>query len=429
MPKTLYADLKSVSIDFETLHKNYHPLLSLVKELIGLIPNCDPILEIWPTGFRTYNLLVPGLLNLPNTIFGGIKLKSAMGLAMYSSSRAAECPYCTAHCCSFALRRGLMAEAIDGNRTPREQAVVSFAEAISQVPAKLTLEECKMLADYFSSEEVDSIVFAISLMGFLNKFMNGTGVELELEAITDVGNLLTRNGWSPGLHFGGQLNNIKSILPKKDNLTTYLRIIRQAPGAISLEKKWTRDVPASNPAAGEFLQKLTGHSFPILNHITRKRVILTLTTVLRDNLDEDSSEIGLPTKCLSAYVFAHIVSNDELKKETKAITKHFAPEMGDNVFEKLDQIALMPIPNDAKEAQELIKQLLGIPNFSEREASVIILTMAASPSPTIVNDTVIDVVTHRLSPPGIIELMVWLSVQQLLHRLSIYYSVINRIAS
>ena len=162
MSKTIYADLKSASIDFETLHKNYHPLLSLVKELIGVIPNCDPILEIWPTGFRTYNLLVPALLNLPNTIFGGTKLKSAMGLAMYSSSKAAQCPYCTAHCCSFALRRGLIAEAIDGNRTPAQQGVVAFAEAISQVPAKLPLAECKVLSDYFSNEEVDSIVFAMT---------------------------------------------------------------------------------------------------------------------------------------------------------------------------------------------------------------------------------------------------------------------------
>jgi alkylhydroperoxidase family enzyme len=429
MTKTLYADLKSASIDFKTLHKNYHPLLSLVKQLIGVVPNCDPVLEIWPTGFRTYNLLVPGLLNLPNTIFGGTKLKSAMGLAMYSSSKAAQCPYCTAHCCSFALRRGLIADAIDGNRTPREQAVVAFAEAISQVPAKLTLEECKVLADYFSNEEVVSILFAISLMGFLNKFMNGMGVELEQEAITDVGNLLSRNGWSPGLHFNGQLNNIKGIPPKKDNLLTYLRIVRQAPGAISLEKKWTNGVPNNNPAASEFLEKLAGYPFPILKHITRKRVVVTLTTVLRDNLDEDSSEIGLPAKCFSAYVFAQIISNDELKKEAKVIAKHFVPGITDNVFEKLDKIAGMPIPNDANQAHELIKHLLEIPDFSEREAAVIILTMAAAPSPTIVNDTVIEVVIHRLSPPGIIELMVWLSIQQLLHRLSTYYSMINGIAT
>lgn len=412
MAKTLYASLKSTSVSFETLHKNYHPVLSLGKELIGVIPNCDPILEIWPTGFRTYNLLVPNLLNLPKTIFGGTKLKSAMGLAMYSSSKAAQCPYCTAHTCSFALRRGLDAKAINGNRTPGEQAVVALAEGMSRVPANLTLAECHALSKYFSAAEVDSLVFAISLMGFLNKFMNGMGVELESEAVTAVGALLKETGWSPGLHYNGQLSNIKSILPKSDNLFTYLRLIKQAPGAVALEKKWTYEVPGNNPTAGEFLEKHIGYSFPILKHITRKRVILALTTLLRDNLDKDNTEIGLTSKCLAAYAFAQIVSDKELKKEARVIAKQIAPEFGDNVFEKLDQIVLMPIPNDMHEALSLITQLLEIPNFSGKEAAVIILAMAASPSPTRVNHVVIEVVIHRLSPAGIVELMVWLSVQQ-----------------
>ena len=62
MAKTLAESLKPASVHWETLHKHYNPLLNLVRELIGLIPNCDPTLEIWPPGFRTYNLLVPNML-------------------------------------------------------------------------------------------------------------------------------------------------------------------------------------------------------------------------------------------------------------------------------------------------------------------------------------------------------------------------------
>jgi hypothetical protein len=61
MEKTLAAGLQSASVDFETLLKHYNPVLALVKELIGVIPNCDPVLEIWPPGFRSYNLLGPVL--------------------------------------------------------------------------------------------------------------------------------------------------------------------------------------------------------------------------------------------------------------------------------------------------------------------------------------------------------------------------------
>ena len=85
--------LKSSEVDFDTLHDNYHPMLGLVKELIGVVPNCDRLLEIWPTGFRTYNLIVPNFLNLPFSLFGFSPPKKLMGLAMYASSKAAKCYY------------------------------------------------------------------------------------------------------------------------------------------------------------------------------------------------------------------------------------------------------------------------------------------------------------------------------------------------
>jgi hypothetical protein len=91
----------------QLLHQRYHGLLRLVDTLIGVVPNCDRYLEIWPPAFRTYNILVPNLLNLPVPVFGvGGPPAGVVGLAMYVSSRTAGCAYCSAHTCSFALRRG-----------------------------------------------------------------------------------------------------------------------------------------------------------------------------------------------------------------------------------------------------------------------------------------------------------------------------------
>src|SRR5262249_32009618 len=163
-------------VDWDTLHKNYNPLLNLVRELIGIIPNCDPTLEIWPPAFRTYNLLVPNMFNLPNTLFGSRSFKASMGLAMYASSKAA-CAYCTAHTCSFALRRGARIESIAGTRTAKEQAVVTLAEELAHIPATLTLANVENVRQYFSAAETEWLVFAVSMMGFLNKFMNAMGVE------------------------------------------------------------------------------------------------------------------------------------------------------------------------------------------------------------------------------------------------------------
>src|SRR4030095_14137945 len=104
--------LERDAVRFETLHARYGSLLELVRTLIGVVPNCDPYLEIWPTAFRTYKVLVPNLPNLPFLVWGMGAPRAAVGLGMYVSSRAAACPYCSAHACSFALRRGASVQQI-----------------------------------------------------------------------------------------------------------------------------------------------------------------------------------------------------------------------------------------------------------------------------------------------------------------------------
>jgi len=426
MIETLAAGLKPASVDFETLHKNYNPLLVLVKELIGVIPNCDPILEIWPPGFRTYNLLVPNLFNLPNTLFGKKSFKVAMGLAMYASSKAASCAYCTAHTCSFALRRGISSQALSGIRTPKEQAVVALAEGLSRVPADLTLAECHAMTEYFSPSEVEWIVLSISMMGFLNKFMNVMGVELEQDTINGTAALLSQTGWNPGKHVNGEYRTTKSTTHKPDNLLTYLRVIRQAPGAILLEKKWTRGVPDNSSSAGAYLQEHTGYSFPILKNVTPGRVVRAITTVLRDNLNKEITEVGLKTKMLAGYIFARVMLNDTLTTEVRNMAVHFAQEFNDETFKKLDEISQIEIPTDITASTKLmasLKQKLGI---SEKEAVAAILAIAAAPSPASVNDAVIETVLTHLNPASIVEIIVWLSVLQLLHRLGSYYALVKK---
>ena len=104
---SLAALLADDRVSWQTLQQRYGPLLELVEVLIGVVPNCDRYLEIWEPAFRTYNVMVPNFLNLPASVLGlGGAPADLVGLGMYVSSRAAECPYCSAHTCSFTLRRG-----------------------------------------------------------------------------------------------------------------------------------------------------------------------------------------------------------------------------------------------------------------------------------------------------------------------------------
>ena len=424
MATTLAESLKPASVDWNTLHSDYNPLLNLVRELIGIIPNCDPILEIWQPGFRTYNLLVPNMFNLPKTIFGSKSFKASMGLAMYASSKAA-CAYCTAHACSFALRRGARTEAIAGSRTAKEQAVVTLAEGLAHIPSKLTLADVEAVKRHFTPTEIEWLVFSISIMGFLNKFMNAVGVELEQEAINDTAELLSKTGWQPGIHADNGYSITKSATPQQDNLFTYLRVIRQAPGAVIWEKKWTRNVPSDYNSAGEYLKQHTGYSFPVLKPVKEGRVVRTLTTALRDNLDKELTVTGLKIKMYAGYIFSILVCNDVLKTEIKNVSAHVAPELNIELFNQLEEIAQMEIPTDNTNCDKIIETLQQQVSLTEKEAGVLFLAIASSYSPSQVTDVVIETTMKVVEPAGVVEIVVWLSVLQLLNRLSSYYTLIK----
>jgi alkylhydroperoxidase family enzyme len=424
MATTLAERLKPAEVDWKTLHRNYGPLLNLVKELLGIIPNCDPILEIWQPGFRTYNLLVPNMFNLPATLFGSKSFKAAMGLAMWASSKTA-CAYCTAHACSFALRRGIRSEAIAGTRTEKEQAIVAFAEGLAHIPSTLTLSDIDAVKHYFSPSETEWLVFSISMMGFLTKFMNAVGVQLEQEAINDTATLLTKTGWEPGIHAGNGFSITKPGAARKDNLLTYLRVIRQAPGAVLWQKKWTKGVPADYHSAGEYLKQHTGYVFPVLQSIKEGRVVRTLAAVLRDNLDKELTVTGLKIKMYAGYIFSTLVWNDVLKSDMKNLSVQLAPELNEEKFGLLDEIALMQIPTDGADCKEVITSIQQQLSLTENEAASVLLTLAVSYSPSQVNDAVLDTVLKHMEPAGIVEIVVWLSVLQLLNRLSSYYTLIK----
>lgn len=424
MTKTLAGGLKSASADWQTLHKNYNPLLNLVRELIGIIPNCDPTLEIWPPGFRTYNLLVPNMFNLPNTIFGNKSFKASMGLAMYASSKAA-CAYCTAHTCSFALRRGARAEAFASARTEKEQTVVTMAEKLAQIPSSLTMTDIEVVRQYFSPSETEWLVNSISMMGFLNKFMNAMGVELEQEAINDTAEILSKTGWEPGIHALNGFTVTKPGTLKRDTLFTYLRVIRQAPGAVAWEKKWTKDVPSEYSAASGYLKQHTGYSWPILKPVKEKRVIRTLTTALRDNLDTETTVTGLKIKMYAGYIFSTLVWNDLLKSEVRNLSARWAPELTNEQFELLNKVSQMEIPVDNAACEKVIASFQQQLSLTEKEAATTLLAISASYSPAQNNDAVTETVLKYMEPASIVETVVWLSVLQLLSRLSSYYMVME----
>jgi alkylhydroperoxidase family enzyme len=171
------------------------------------------ILEIWPPGFACYNVTVPNFLNLPEALLGlGTKPANLAPLAMYASSRAASCAYCSAHTCSFAMRRGqkagplaLVAEGDDAalqaaGMSPAERATIRVARALGNLPCTLTAADIAALRASLAEVDVEWVVAAASMFGSFNKLMDVSSLSWKIffYIVLTFGSPFTGPGGSPG---------------------------------------------------------------------------------------------------------------------------------------------------------------------------------------------------------------------------------------
>lgn len=406
---TLAQTLVPHRVDFGELHRRYDPMLGLVNVLIGVVPNCDRYLEIWEPGFRTYNLMVPAFLHLPASLVGIGAPKDVVGLAMYTSSRAAACAYCSAHTCSFALRRGSSPGAVVGSaRTPAERAAVAVAQALSTLPHGLTAAHRQELRSHFSAAHAEWVVMGVAMMGFLNKFMDALGVELEPAAVADVSALIAPTGWAVGQHdWAGEKPLAGASLPPKDGVSTLLRVARHAPGAIRLERAWMHGIPRDADAVRRFVADL-GYDEPLLTTMALDKPRRALAAMLRENLDPARSRMGIGPKALAGLVFATRAGNPHLARRAELLAAH-AGMPADTI-----RAAAAFDPLAAPDAR-----------LEPRLLAVVRTAYAMSPSPAVVDDATVAATRAALHPAEVVELTVWLSLCQLLHRLAVWFDVVD----
>ena len=380
--------LEEEAVPFETLRGRYGALLELVRTLIGVVPNCDNYLEIWPTAFRTYNVMVPNFLNLPMLAWGMGAPRDMVGLGLYVSSRASGCPYCSAHTCSFALRRGATVEQVqasvedDARLDPPARAVTRVARALGRERAELSAADRVELERHFTRDDVEWIVMGIAMMGWLNKTMDALGVPLELSTVEEVNGVISRSGWTPDAVMKEAY--CTSSPPSADTLATKLGLLRHAPSALSLDRKWTAGVPDSWPRAAVFLKEKVGHDFPVLSHLRHGRAIRAITTMIRDNFTE--TVVGREQKLFAGLIYAEVVGADHLTHALRAA-------------------GARPLPGSPIEA----------------------LARAIATSPARMDDAVVET-CRALAPAAIVEVVTFVALMQLLHRLHGYYEGARAVA-
>ncbi|NND78194.1 MAG: carboxymuconolactone decarboxylase family protein [Flavobacteriales bacterium] len=129
-------------------------------------------------------------------------------LLAYLSSRTTGCRYCEAHAIRAAERYGSEQDKLnniwDYKTHPAfskaERAVFDLAIAASQVPNAVTDEISENMRKYWDDGEIVEILGVIALFGYLNRWNDSMGTQLEEPAADDGEKYLGKNGWTRGKH-------------------------------------------------------------------------------------------------------------------------------------------------------------------------------------------------------------------------------------
>jgi hypothetical protein len=245
------------------------------------------------------------------------------------------------------------------------------------------------------------------MMGFLNKFMDAIGVELEADAVGEVGSLLGPSGWTTGKHGTAATAVVGNrARPRADTFLQKLSIVPLIPSALSKDRQWTAGVPDHWPTVGKYLQEHTGSDFKILAKLTHDRAIRAIAVIIRDNFDAATSVIGLPLKVQVGLVYATVVGSKGLAAEMRSLGNRHGVSS-----EKMD--AVVKFAGSSTRPS---------PTADPKQKAILLLARAASPSPAIVDDTTIqDCRTADLSAASVVEVVTWISILQMLHRLIGFY--------
>lgn len=397
MRTTIAAALASDCVELEELEEKYGPLQSMIKELLGTVPNSSRYLEIWPPAFRTLNLLVASFLNLPMMLFGFAAPKEIVGLVMYATSRTNKCSYCVAHSCSFALRRGTAADVFtEKDRSDRTQSAMAVAEALSSTPHKLDAELRESFENHFGPDNADWLALASVLMNFLNKVMDSIQVELEIDVTSEVSPLLLPTGWRPDKDADSSTD-----LPAPDSVGTYLRILLNAPGMHRMQSKWLSGMPADAVAARAHIAEIAHWDEPLLSKMRHAKPRLALAVSLRENLCMKQSTLDIGCKALAGIVFAGHIDSDKLRAQCEKLGESAGVE-----------IAVMKAVSDGDDdGLEMV------------QACVVRLARLLSSSPPRHDEEVLVEVTGVLLNTQLVETVVWLSLLQMIYRLGIWYEI------
>lgn len=178
-------------------------LIEFFNETLGFCPNSVKTMYVRPRLAYAFIELNKAVMENSGRVTSALKR-----LIGYIASNAAGCRYCQAHTIRAAERYDASKEQLeniwDYKSHPAfsegERAALDFALAASVIPNAVDDHIGKNLRTYWNDGEIVEMLGVISLFGYLNRWNDSMGTEMEPGAVESGVKFLANHGWTPGKH-------------------------------------------------------------------------------------------------------------------------------------------------------------------------------------------------------------------------------------
>lgn len=180
-----------------------HQLIEFYEETLGFCPNSVKTMHHRPRIAYAFIEMNKAVMENQGRVTSALKRMIA-----YISSNASGCRYCQAHAIRAAERYGAEKEKLnniwDYKTHPAfseaERAALDFAFAASIIPNSVDDDIAENLRMYWNEGEIVEITGVVALFGYLNRWNDSMGTEIENGAKESGKKLLSKKGWNTGKH-------------------------------------------------------------------------------------------------------------------------------------------------------------------------------------------------------------------------------------
>lgn len=178
-------------------------LIGLYQETLGFCPNSVITMYHRPEIAYAFITLNQAVMENKGNVTSDLKR-----LIGYISSSVAGCRYCQAHTIRAAERYDAHQDKLENiwsfethpAFSEAERAALEFALKSSQIPNAIEDDIAEKLRLYWTDGDIVEILGVVALFGFLNRWNDSMGTQIEDGAIESGQKYLAAGGWNVGKH-------------------------------------------------------------------------------------------------------------------------------------------------------------------------------------------------------------------------------------